>query len=75
LEEGSTNKELSFIAIKGGTKMYKLGMYGGSFNPLHLGHVNDIIEASTMCEKLYVILSYSNNRNEIDHRERFKWLK
>ena len=55
--------------------MYKLGMYGGSFNPPHLGHVNDIIEASAMCKKLYVVLSYSNNRDEIDHRERFKWLK
>lgn len=53
--------------------MYKVGMYGGSFNPLHLGHVNNIIEASTMCEKLYVVLCYNNNE-EIDHRERFKWL-
>ena len=26
--------------------MYKVGMYGGSFNPLHLGHVNDIIKAA-----------------------------
>ena len=23
--------------------MHEVGMYGGSFNPLHLGHVNDII--------------------------------
>lgn len=53
----------------------KVGMYGGSFNPLHQGHVNDIIEASNMCEKLYVVLSYSLNRNEISYKERFKWLK
>ena len=26
--------------------MYEVGMYGGSFNPLHLGHVNDIIQAA-----------------------------
>ena len=50
-------------------------MYGGSFNPLHLGHVNDIIKASNMCEKLYVVLSVSSDENEIDHRERFMWLK
>lgn len=54
---------------------YKVGMYGGSFNPLHLGHVNNIITASNLCEKLYVVLSVTNDENEIDHRERFMWLK
>ena len=34
---------------------YKVGMYGGSFNPLHLGHINNIIRAANQCEKLYVV--------------------
>ncbi len=55
--------------------MYKVGMYGGSFNPLHLGHVNNIITASTLCDELYLILSVTNDENEIDHRERLTWLK
>lgn len=61
---------------KGGRKMkYKVGMYGGAFNPLHLGHVNNIITASNQCEKLYVVLSVTNDPNEIDHRERLMWLR
>lgn len=55
--------------------MYKIGMYGGSFNPLHLGHVNDIINAANQCEKLYLVLSNTNDPKEIDHRERLMWLK
>lgn len=55
--------------------MKKVGMYGGSFNPLHLGHVNDIIMASSYVEELYLILSVTDDLNEIDHRIRFMWLK
>ena len=54
---------------------YKIGMYGGSFNPLHLGHINDIIVAANSCEKLYIVLSVTNDKKEIDHRTRFMWLK
>lgn len=54
---------------------FKVGMYGGSFNPLHLGHVNNIITAANQCEKLYVVLSVTADKKEIDHRERFMWLK
>ena len=54
---------------------YKIGMYGGSFNPLHLGHVNNIITASNLCEKLYIVLSVTDDPKEIDYRERFMWLK
>lgn len=55
--------------------MYKIGMYGGCFNPLHLGHVNAIITAANQCEKLYVVMSNSKDPNEINHKERLMWLK
>lgn len=53
---------------------YKVGMYGGSFNPLHMGHVDCIIQAANMCEKLFVVLSVGYKRNEIDARVRYRWL-
>ncbi|SDB24012.1 HTH-type transcriptional regulator, transcriptional repressor of NAD biosynthesis genes [Pseudobutyrivibrio sp. YE44] len=53
---------------------YKVGMYGGSFNPLHLGHVDCIIQAANMCEELYIVLSVGNNRDEVDYRMRYRWL-
>ena len=45
---------------------YNIGMYGGTFSPLHLGHVNNIITASNNCNKLYVVVSESDNKDEID---------
>lgn len=53
---------------------YKCGMYGGSFNPLHLGHVRCIIQAANMCERLIIVISCGTKRNEIDSRLRYRWI-
>jgi len=55
--------------------MYEIGMYGGVFNPLHLGHVNNIIRASNKCKKLYLVLSVTSDPKEINYKERLMWLK
>lgn len=37
---------------------YKVGMYGGAFDSLHIGHIDLIIMAASQCETLYIVLSY-----------------
>lgn len=54
--------------------MYKVGMYGGSFDPLHIGHINNIIKASSMCEELFVIISFSDDRDFIRKELRYRWI-
>ena len=43
---------------------YRCGMYGGSFNPLHIGHVRCIIRAANMCERLIIVISNGRKRCE-----------
>ncbi len=64
--------------------MHKTGVYFGRFLPPHRGHLNTIINASTMCEKLYVVVSFNEENTRIlceednfpyiDGNTRVKWL-
>ncbi len=53
---------------------YTCGMYGGSFNPLHLGHVRCMLAAANQCEKLIIVISNGVKRDEIDIRQRYRWV-
>ena len=43
-------------------KKYKVGMYGGKFMPFHKGHLHCVEVASSMCDKLYVILFHGSDQ-------------
>lgn len=62
----------------------KVGMYGGKFLPIHMGHVYSMIRASTMVDELHVIVSYDEKYEKelcskgghiehIPHQVRLRW--
>lgn len=53
---------------------YKVGMFGGSFDPLHVGHIHDIIKAASMCEKLYIMISWCEGRESTSKELRYRWI-
>ncbi len=54
--------------------MYDVGLYGGSFDPLHMGHMDCILQAASMCRRLFLVLSVGTARREIPARVRYRWL-
>ena len=53
---------------------WHIGMYGGSFNPMHTGHMECIIKAASMCEQLFVVISYRNDSSDIDVKIKYRWV-
>lgn len=55
-------------------RSFTCGLYGGSFNPPHLGHVRCILEAAGRCRTLILVISSGSRREEIDVRVRYRWI-
>lgn len=55
-------------------EIYNVGMYGGSFDPLHIGHINDMIKAASMCKELNIIISYNEKRDFIPKEIKYRWI-
>ncbi|MCD7991373.1 MAG: adenylyltransferase/cytidyltransferase family protein [Clostridia bacterium] len=53
---------------------YETGMFGGSFDPLHTGHIHDIIRAASMCRELYVVISWCSGRESTPKEMCYRWI-
>lgn len=56
-------------------KEYGVGMYGGSFNPLHNGHIKCIRKALSMCEELHIIIGDIPNMDDVDIHTKIRWFQ
>lgn len=54
---------------------YGVGMYGGCFDPLHLGHLYTIERAASECEELWLVLSWNRTRDHVEWKRRLAHLK
>lgn len=48
-------------------KLYKVGMYGGKFMPMHLGHYHCLRTAADECETVYCFLLYGGAQEKEIH--------
>lgn len=55
-------------------KEYQIGMYGGAFCPLHLGHLECMIRGTALCETLYIVISYRNHSSDVDVKVKIRWV-
>ena len=53
---------------------YNVGMYGGSFDPLHLGHINAIIKGASICRKFHIFIFYNETNDCIKKELKYRWV-
>ncbi|MCO8169395.1 adenylyltransferase/cytidyltransferase family protein [Pseudomonas sp. 21LCFQ02] len=57
--------------------MYEIAVYGGAFNPPHIGHVNVMLEAARLARRVLVVPSFRHpdGKQMADHALRVDWLQ
>lgn len=56
-------------------KKYLVGMYGGSFNPLHNGHIKCIRKALSLCNELHIIIGDIPNMDDVAIETKLFWFE
>ena len=46
-------------------KTYKIGIYSGSFNPFHKGHLNIIQQAEQIFDKVIILIGHKENKQDV----------
>lgn len=52
---------------------FRVGMYGGSFNPLHNGHIKCIKKALSLCDEVHLIIGNLLNRDDFSIETKLSW--
>lgn len=55
--------------------LYKVGMIGGSYNPLHNGHVRAIKMALDMTDELHIIVGDIPNMDDVTIQTKLRWFR
>ena len=54
---------------------YKVGMYGGSFNPLHNGHIKCTQKMLELCDEIHIIIGDIPNMDDFPVDIKLKWFQ
>lgn len=72
------NKPFPETSVFAPVKRKKRGWLTGKFCMLHMGHINFIHQAATLCDELVVVLSHSDKRFKdprLSYRNKMLWLR
>ena len=56
-------------------KKYKVGVYAGSFNPPHIGHMTQLEDTLKYCERTHLLVRYNEGVDLTDWETKEEWFR